>query len=98
MCVKSGVQRPNCDVGILATDEEAYKMFQDLFGPIIKDLHSKFDFRYSYKFEEINYGLFEKQLEEMKLAQERVKNFQVECRRNFRGMPFSPLMTREAKL
>jgi len=27
MCVKSGVQRPNCEVGILATDEEAYKMF-----------------------------------------------------------------------
>mmetsp|Transcript_22145 Transcript_22145/g.15802 ORF Transcript_22145/g.15802 Transcript_22145/m.15802 type:complete len:113 (+) Transcript_22145:136-474(+) len=27
MCVKSGVSRPNCDIGIMATDEEAYKTF-----------------------------------------------------------------------
>ena len=58
MCVKSGVERPQCDIGILATDEEAYKSFGDLFGPIIKDLHPKFDFRYSYKFEELNADLF----------------------------------------
>lgn len=55
MCVKNGVQRPDLsDVGVFATDEEAYKAFGDLFGPIIKDLHPKFDFRYSYKFDEIS--------------------------------------------
>jgi hypothetical protein len=32
----------------MATDDEAYKTFGDLFGPIVKDLHSNFDFRYSY--------------------------------------------------
>ena len=37
----------------MATDEEAYKQFSDLFGPIVKDLHPKFDFRYSYKFDEV---------------------------------------------
>lgn len=35
----------------MATDDEAYKTFGDLFGPIIKELHPAFDFRYSYKFE-----------------------------------------------
>ena len=35
-------------------DEEAYKTFSELLGPIIQDLHPKFDFRYAYKFDDIN--------------------------------------------
>jgi len=58
MCVKSGVTRPTSDVGVMATDEEAYKSFSDLFGPVIKDLHPKFDFRYSYKFEDMSLEAF----------------------------------------
>ena len=42
--------------------EEAYKQFSDLFGPIIKDLHPKFDFRYSYKFEDLVNNTLEDQL------------------------------------
>jgi hypothetical protein len=59
MCVKSGVSLPKTKIGVMATDEEAYKQFSDLFGPIIKDLHPKFDFRYSYKFEELQLESFE---------------------------------------
>jgi hypothetical protein len=62
MCVKSGVQMPNVEVGVMATDEEAYKTFGDLFGPVIKDLHPKFDFRYSYKFEELHMDGFHEKL------------------------------------
>ena len=62
MCVKSGVQRPEGPIGIMATDEEAYKQFGDLFGPIIKDLHPKFDFRYSYKFEDLTMDVFNEHL------------------------------------
>jgi hypothetical protein len=51
MCVRSGVNLPHTKIGVMATDEEAYKQFSDLFGPIIKDLHPKFDFRYSYKYD-----------------------------------------------
>lgn len=40
-------------IGIMATDDEAYKTFGDLFGPIIKDLHPIFDHRINYKFEEL---------------------------------------------
>jgi len=53
MVVKSGVDRPQCAVGVLATDEESYKTFSDLFQPIVKDLHPRYDFRYTYKFEEL---------------------------------------------
>jgi hypothetical protein len=45
---------PQAPIGIMACDEEAYRSFNDLFGPVIKDLHRDFDFRYSYKFEDIN--------------------------------------------
>jgi len=82
----------------MATDEEAYKTFSDLFGPIVKDLHPKFDFRYSYKFDEIKLQRFSQKLDEVSKVAEKIKDMQISIRRNFRGMPFSPLMTREAKL
>lgn len=53
---------PETPIGVMASDEEAYKSFNDLFGPIIKDLHPKFDFRYSYKFEDLSLAPFEKRL------------------------------------
>jgi hypothetical protein len=41
----------------MATDDEAYKTFGDLFGPIIKDLHPNFDHKVNYKFEELKTDL-----------------------------------------
>jgi hypothetical protein len=49
----AGSQLPSWNIGIMATDEEAYKVFSDIFGPVIKDLHPKFDYRYSYKYEDL---------------------------------------------
>ena len=49
----------------MATDEEAYKVFGDLFGPIIKDIHPKFDFRYTYKFEELQKDTFNEKIQNM---------------------------------
>ena len=49
----------------MATDDEAYKTFGDLFGPIIKDLHPSFDFRYSYKYEELETNMFNDQIKAM---------------------------------
>jgi hypothetical protein len=34
---------------VYATDEEAYKVFEDLFNPIIGQLHPEFDSKYSFK-------------------------------------------------
>ena len=98
MCVKSGVQMPETAIGVMATDEEAYKTFSDLFGPVCKDLHPKFDFRYSYKFDEVKLNRYLQKLEEVESIAEGMQGMQISMRRNFRGMPFSPLMTREAKL
>lgn len=98
LCIKSGAQRPSCDVGVYATDEEAYKAFGDLFGPIVKDLHPKFDFRYSYKFDELTSEGFMDQLGKLRENSDSVSEFRLEARRNFKSTPFAPLMTREAKL
>lgn len=83
---------------MFACDEEAYKTFSDLFGPIIKDLHPKFDFRYSYKYDDFKLDSFTAKLATMQEQMAIVKNFQIRVKRNFKGMPFTPLMTRESKL
>ncbi len=54
MCVKSGVNRPQGPIGIMATDEDAYKYYADLFQPVVKDLHPRYDFRYTYKYEDLS--------------------------------------------
>jgi len=82
----------------MATDDEAYKTFGDLFGPIIKDLHPSFDFRYSYKYEELEANMFNDQIKAMQASVKKAQNYRIEVSRNFRGTPFTPLMTKEAKL
>lgn len=82
----------------MATDEEAYKAFGDLFGPIIKDLHPKFDFRFSYKFEELKVDLFSDLLEKSSKAIEKIKSYKIMAKRNFKNTPFTPLMSKESKL
>ena len=98
MCVKSGVQKPLCHIGVMATDDEAYKTFGDLFGPIIKDIHPNFDYRFSYKFDDLKSELIDEQLEQMQLSVDKVTDFKLEVSRNFKGTPFTPIMTKEAKL
>ena len=82
----------------MATDEEAYKAFGDLFGPIIKDLHPKFDFRYSYRFDDLSLDNFKDKLDTMQDQLQKVNNFKIRAKRNLKGTPFTPLMTKEAKL
>lgn len=98
ICAKSGVQRPEFPIGVMASDEEAYKTFGDLFQPIIKDIHPEFDFRFNYKFDQLKADLIEVRLAEMQEQLDHVTNFRFEAQRNFKGTPFSPLMTKEAKL
>lgn len=38
-CIKMGIENPNNLVGLVAGDVDSYKVFQELFYPVIKDLH-----------------------------------------------------------
>lgn len=65
LCVKSGVEMMNTKVGIMATDDEAYKTFGDLFAPVIKDLHPRYDHRFFYKFDEVRQDLITEHLAQL---------------------------------
>ena len=93
MCVQGGAQRPDCEIGVYATDEDAYKQFGDLFGPVIKDLHPKFDFRYSYPFEDLNMELINEKLSEMQDSIEKIRNYKLSARRNFKNIKENQMVT-----
>lgn len=82
----------------MATDEEAYKTFADLFQPIIKDIHPEFDFRFNYKFDDLKYDIIDEQLSHMRNCIKKITDYRIEITRNFKGTPFTPLMTKESKL
>jgi protein-arginine kinase len=82
----------------MASDDEAYKTFGDLFAPIIKDLHPQYDFRYSYQFQELNGEEIADKIRKMEKSIKTIDNYRIEIKRNFKGTPFTPLMTKEAKL
>lgn len=99
LCVKSGVSQPKeCSIGVMATDDEAFKVFGDLFGPIIKDLHPRFDYRFSYQYESLNCDLIDNHIHEIRASVDKVVDFKISIARNFKDTPFAPLMTRESKL
>lgn len=63
-CIESGVKHLD-PIGVLASDEEAYKTFFDLMEPIVKDLHPRFDVKYAYKLEELGLVKIESKIAEM---------------------------------
>lgn len=82
----------------MATDDEAYKAFGELLAPIVKELHPAFDHRVSYKFDELKQDMVTEHLQELDINIQRIADFRIEASRNFKGTPFLPLMSQEAKL
>lgn len=69
-----------------------------MIDPIIKDLHPKFDVKYSYKFDEFNLIGVEAKLKQMRRELEKMESIQIKMRRNFKNIPFTPLMSKECKI
>ena len=65
LCIKSGIFQLD-PIGVMACDEEAYLVFSDLMSPIVQDLHPNFDYRYAYKFEDLDITAIEQKIEEIK--------------------------------
>ncbi|CAI2364223.1 unnamed protein product [Moneuplotes crassus] len=96
MCVQSGVYDEKEEIGIYATDEEAYKVFDDIFTPIIQDLHPKYDLKVNYRNEfDLN------SVQDITLSP-KIKNklsfIKVSARRNFKDYPFTPMMSTQIKV
>ena len=64
----------------------------------MQDLHPGFDFRYSYKVEDITYDALNMEIDKLKLEIPKLEEMRISLRRNFRSMAFSPLMTKESKM
>ena len=88
LCVQWGVYDESDPIGIYATDEEAYKVFDDLFIPIIQDLHPDYDMKVNYRneFELVSAPNLQK-----------LTRLVVSVRRNFKDHPFTPMMSTESK-
>jgi arginine kinase len=86
--VQCGVYDEADPIGIYATDEEAYKVFDDLFIPIIQDLHPDYDMKVNYRneFDLVSVPNFQK-----------LARLKVSVRRNFKDHPFTPMMSTESK-
>lgn len=95
LCVQSGVYDEKDDVGIYATDEEAYKVFEDIFSPIVQDLHPDYDIKTNYRneFELISI----KNLEKLPSIKDKVSFIKISARRNFKDYPFTPMMSTQIK-
>ena len=87
--MQCGVADETDEIGIFATDEEAYKVFDDLFTPIVQDLHPDYDLKVNYRneFDLVAVPNFS-----------RLSKLRVTVRRNFKDYPFTPMMNTEAKL
>jgi protein-arginine kinase len=95
LCVQCGVYDEKDDIGIYATDEEAYKVFEDIFSPIVQDLHPDYDIKTTFRneFELISI----KNLEKLPTIKDKVSFIKISARRNFKDYPFTPMMSTQIK-
>ena len=96
LCVQCGVYDPSDPIGVYATDEEAYTVFDEVFGPIIRFLHRDFDPKYTFKhdFELAGINSFENFVRDSN----KMPLVKVTARRNFKDYPFLPMMSTEVKI
>lgn len=82
-------------IGIYATDEEAYKVFEDLFTPIIKDIHPGYEVKSNFKHEMELVSI--KNLQNLLKIKTKLPFIKVSARRNFKDYPFTPMMSTQTK-
>lgn len=95
LCVQSGVYDEKEEIGIYATDEEAYKVFDDIFTPITQDLHPEYDLKANYRneFELVSVP----NLQKLGKLKDKISFIRVSARRNFKDYPFTPMMSTQIK-
>jgi hypothetical protein len=95
LCVQSGVYDESEEIGIYATDEEAYKVFDDIFNPIVQDLHVDYDVKTNFRNEFELVGV--SNLQKLPKLKSKVPFVKVSARRNFKDYPFTPMMSTQIK-
>ncbi|GLV33723.1 Arginine kinase 1 [Carabus blaptoides fortunei] len=91
-CVQSGFANHDSGVGIYAPDAEAYKVYADLFDPIIEDYHM--GFKKCDKHPATDFGDV-KSLVNIDPSGEYVVSTRIRCGRSIAGFPFNPCLSEE---
>ncbi|XP_017049559.1 arginine kinase [Drosophila ficusphila] len=91
-CISSGLCNHDSGVGLYAPDPEAYKVFADLFDPVIEDYHKCF--RKTDKQPETAFGKG-KDFENLDPDGNFIVSTRVRCGRALKGFPFNPCLTEE---
>lgn len=88
-CIQSGLENFDSPVGAFACDAEAYKMFENVFNPIIEELHQ-------FQKEDVHpTSCFGEACKLPELNPQYVKTIRISCRRNLADYPFAAIMTFE---
>ncbi|KAH8304047.1 hypothetical protein KR018_011013 [Drosophila ironensis] len=89
-CINSGLCNPDSGCGIYAPDAEAYKVFGDIFDPIIEEYHG--GFKKSDMHPESCYGEG-KDFANLDPDNAFIVSTRVRCGRSVKGYPFNPCLT-----
>ncbi|KAH7967867.1 hypothetical protein HPB52_003606 [Rhipicephalus sanguineus] len=87
--IQSGVENLDSGVGIYAPDAESYRVFADLFDPVIEDYHK---FKRTDRHPHTNFGDLST-LKNVDLSNDIVVSTRIRCARSLQGYPFNPCLT-----
>ncbi|XP_065281239.1 arginine kinase-like isoform X1 [Dermacentor albipictus] len=87
--IQSGVENLDSGVGVYAPDAESYRVFADLFDPVIQDYHK---FRPTDRHPPTNFGDLST-LRDVDPTNDFVVSTRIRCARSLEGYPFNPCLT-----
>ncbi|KAL1468749.1 hypothetical protein MTO96_025193 [Rhipicephalus appendiculatus] len=87
--IQSGVENLDSGVGIYAPDAESYRVFADLFDPVIQDYHK---FKPTDRHPPTNFGDLST-LKDVDPTNDFVVSTRIRCARSLQGYPFNPCLT-----
>ena len=93
--VQLGVYDQNDEVGVFATDEDAYTKFDKLFMPIVCKIHKGYDGKADF---DSDMGFIDlDKISELNKYKSKISLIRISVRRNFKKYPFTPLISAEDK-
>ncbi|XP_075742625.1 arginine kinase-like isoform X1 [Rhipicephalus microplus] len=87
--IQSGVENLDSGVGIYAPDAESYRVFADLFDPVIQDYHK---FKPTDRHPPTSFGDLST-LKNVDPTNDFVVSTRIRCARSLQGYPFNPCLT-----
>jgi len=95
-CIQTGVETPHLGVGATAGDEESYKVFKELFNPIIAGWHGGYDAATQIHPTDLDPSHLRCSAAQKAKLDRYVISTRIRAARNIRGHPLPPGSTKES--